>query len=699
MQLTNLRLRTICAVVLVVCGACAGEGGTAFGEGLRLAGGVDAMAKALALDGHMLYAGGGELRIYDISVPDAPVLLGRVGGMGALRQIVASKGFVYATAREYGLWIIDVTDPRAPRIRSRFDCCELATGVDIAGDVCFVGQRQNGVEFVDVSNKDAPRHIAMRKTGESQSVFYTDGLLYSGEWGVGHVTVFDAHDMRAIREIARVETWGYGDGIFAADGFLYAATGHHALHHKVKSSYVTEEMRTYGMTNPGAGMGHGLDVFDVRDPAHPKRLGRVDYPPLYTRGNDMWTPRLSGDRATVFAAQTYNGVYAVDVADKTAPKILGHWNVPNRKNPKLPGACVGSVAVGDGVVYAAVEGEGYYAVRTPRAKRWTDEKGRLPKNVSHREAYPTDESVWHVWKPHDVGQVRAVARRNDVVYAACGDAGLYALRLRPEGGFGELAKLPGHDRTFDVSVCGDLLYTADGLDGVNVSEIAGETTLRSVARLNPLAPGKTLALTVTAVAGGWLFASDRRGYDLYDVRKLPVFRHLLHAGNCPGWDKYLADAPSDGRYICYNNAHQNVTWFDLGATPDPKPGAVTSPKNRLNLTCGVCAFRDGLTLATNPGGYRILQPNEGDAADGSPWMFTPLPKGKDVCRAGIPRSDGTNVVLTCRISRKVSLFDFTDARRPVPKGSWSLSGNPDLAIFYHGRPIVPCGYQGLVMLK
>lgn len=108
----------------------------------------------------------------------------------------------YVATRESGFWIVDATDPHRPRIRSRFDCCELATGVDVAGNVAFLGQRQNGVEFIDVSDPDHPAHIAMRKTDESQSVKYRDGYVYSGDWGAGKLTVFDARDMRNIRQVA-----------------------------------------------------------------------------------------------------------------------------------------------------------------------------------------------------------------------------------------------------------------------------------------------------------------------------------------------------------------------------------------------------------------------------------------------------------------------------------------------------------------
>ena len=172
-------------------------------------------AMALAIEEDRLYAGcGGSLVVYDISRPLSPQRLGSVGGFGEVRQIAVQRGFAYVACRESGLWIVDASDPAAPRIRSRFDCCELATGVDVAGDVCFLGQRQNGVEFIDIRNPDRPEHIAMRKTDESQSVKYRDGYLYSGDWGTGRVTVFDCRDLRQIRQIAHEPLWGYGDGVW-----------------------------------------------------------------------------------------------------------------------------------------------------------------------------------------------------------------------------------------------------------------------------------------------------------------------------------------------------------------------------------------------------------------------------------------------------------------------------------------------------
>jgi len=673
-----------------------------FGEAFRVEG-IGDKAMSLCIEGDRLYAGAGScVSVYDVSKPLAPRKLGEVDGLGGVRQIAVQKGMAYVSTREYGLWIVDATRPQAPRVRSRFDCCELATGVDVAGDVCFLGQRQNGVEFIDVSDPDHPRHIAMRKTDESQSIVYRDGWLYSGDWGSGYVTVFDAHDMTSIRQTDHVELYGYGDGVWLQGNYLYAATGHHAKHRKVSGGVMTEEMKRFGGPSDGGGMGHGLDIFDVTDPARPKRVGRADYPPFYARGLDMWTPRTSGN--LLFAAQTHNGVFAVDISDKTRPRTLDRWVSPNPKRPEWPSDCVGSVAVADGVVYAAVNGAGVFAIPCPRAKAEPFDRGAPPKNASYREPYAVDASAWHVWKPRDVGQARSVAVRGDVVYAACGDAGLYALQILPNnGGLKELAKLPGHDKVFDVKVEGNRLYTAEGHDGFGVYELDSEVAFKEVARLPKISGEKDLALYVQPAVPGWLFCSDRRGIELYDVRALPTFKHVLHSGSCPGWDKYLSDASPDGRFFAFNNAHASVKWFDLAAVPAPRQ-TVETLVNRLSLSSGICHFRDGLSIASARGSYVLLQPGEGDPADGSPWKFLKLPvafpgEGRGDAINGIPRSDGQRVVFTSRIERRAALYDFTDAERPALLNAWKLSGNPDIADFHAGKVVIPCGYAGVLLQK
>lgn len=661
-------------------------------------------AMALAIEGDRLYAGcGGDLVVYDISTPLTPQMLGRVGGFGAVRQIAVQRCFAYVACRESGLWIVDASDAAAPRIRSRFDCCELATGVDVAGDVCFLGQRQNGVEFIDIRNPDRPEHIAMRKTDESQSVKYRDGYLYSGDWGTGRVTVFDCRDLRQIRQVAYEPLWGYGDGVWLKNDRLYCETGHHAKNRDLATlsfaPIVTEEMRRFGREAPGGGCGHGLDIFDVRDPAHPVRLGRADFPPLFTRGNDMWTPRTTAGSDMVYCCATHNGIFAVDCSDAAKPKVVDRWTRPDAQRPDLPSVCVGSIAVGDGCLYAALKPGGVVVISAAQAKRETFDLGRLPVGADYREAYPTDETEFLVYLPERRGQARAVAVKDDLIYAACGDAGLHVLRLTEDGVLAKVGELTSASTVYDVQVDGSRLYTAEGRRGWAVYAVEGPARFRELRRLTKLDARAEPALCIWKPSADWVAVSTRRGPVQFFREETfgTGARAQASVGGCPGWDKYLMDRALNGK-IAYNVAHKNICWIDLVVSGGP---CVTksNPKNVLGLCDGICRFSDDLALATRGNAYFFMPPGVCDPPTGEVrWPVKPFPvKGV----RGIPRTspDGRRVLLTCRIDRHATLLDFSAKDAPKVLKHWNLSGNPDIGAFCRGRAVIPCGYQGVLIEK
>ena len=691
-------------LALSICSSLCGRAlaGEVFGTPVKLDG-CGEMAMALSLEGDILYAGCGQrIVVYSVKNPLKPRKLGMVSGFGGVRQIASQNGMAYVATRESGFWIVDATNPAKPRIRSRFDCCELATGVDVAGNVAFLGQRQNGVEFIDVSDPDHPAHIAMRKTDESQSVKYRDGYVYSGDWGTGRLTVFDARDMKNIRQVAYVPLWGYGDGVWMKGNYLYAATGHHAKNRDYSTlTYKpvdTPEIRKFGKLDAGSGCGHGLDVFDISNPADPQRVGRVDYPPFYARGLDMWTPRTSANSDVVFAAQTHNGIFAVDCSDPAKPKVLDRWVFPVEGKTHWPSCCIGSIAVGDGCVYVAGQGCGVLAIPARFAAKETFRQGTAPINHDYREPYPTDDAAFHVWHPARPGQARGVALKDDLVYAACGDAGLHVLKIRSEGGFQKIGELVGRERVFDVQVEGNRLYTAEGREGWAIYEMdAAGTSFREISRRKWIDDKKDPAIWVWKPKPGLVALSTRRnGAWLYADDNIQAERPLGTVSGCPGWDKYLMDqAIGGGRWLAFNSANSYLRWFDLNTPPPYK--VISTEHNRIYLSNGICRFSDDLALATCGDNYLFLKPGECDPADGAKWTTKKFP-GKRM--NGIPRvSPEGLVVLTCRIRRTIGLWDFANPEKPKFLNQWTVSGNPDIAAFYKGKIIVPCGHQGVLMQK
>ena len=650
--------------------------GGVFGKAVKIEG-IVPNAMALCIEGKILYAGSSHyLYTVDISEPMNPKVLGKIGGLGNVRQIAVQGGIVCVAARESGLWIVDARNPKSPKVLSRYDCIELATGIDVAGDVAFLGQRNNGVEFIDISDPANPEHIRIVKTPESQSVKYRDGYLFSGEWHSGEVTIFDARDMADIKVVSKPQMDGYGDGIDLCGNLLFASTGHHS-----KSLGKTKEDRF--------GLGHGLEIFDISDISNPKKLSSVKFPKFYRIGNDYWTPRCSGN--VVFAADTYNGLYAIDISDIKSPSIAGRITVPpaDGESPSVP---ISSIAVGDGVVYFSALKGGVFAVESKSAMAPAEKKGILPKNVAFRAEYPSDNKKFFSWKPDRSVQVRAVAVDGDYAYAACGSEGIVTLKLS-NSGFKKIAqtKMPFAG---DLKVKNGRLYAAEGMEGLAVYDIKSPGNFSEIGRLKSLSAASSLVLWVWVPKGNFIAATDRQsGIFFIDARDLKNMKVAFKKGGCPGWNKYFSGDVVGGKYAGMSYANSRFEWFDLSGEK-PKP-ANASYKNNPGVSNGCCVFKDKVLWTNRAGEAVLLEANCPENSDGSQWKGVKV-GGEKV--AALPAWDGKDTVaFTHRINRDVWLADFSDEKSPKLIWKEKISGNPYTPDFWNGRILIPAGYEGLLM--
>ena len=665
--------------LVVMMGAEAGVLGVA-----RRVSEVDDYAMAVCTEGNRLYAAAGKsLFAFDITKPLEPSFLGEVSGFDNRRQIVAKNGFVYVVSRETGMRIVDARDPKNMRIRSRFDSVEFATGIDVVGNVAFLSERINGVECVDVSDPDHPAHICIRKTGESQSCRYRDGWLYSGEWGGGTVTVFDAHDMKNFHEVGSLNLHGFGDGVEIDGDYLYCSTGHDAKHGPLKG----EEAE---------GRGRGMDIFSIKDPAKPTWVSRVDFPRFKPRNEDFWTPRVSCGLA--FCCDSHNGLFVVDVKDPAKPVVVDRFCVP-QKGRDWPSGAISSLAIGEGCVYVTSFPGGLHVIPVEGLRPAARPQGTPPVNADYREPYPTDDAKFHVWKPARPGQARTVCVTNDLVYAACGDAGLHVLRIKPEGGFERIGGLPEGRYAYDCAFVDDKFVVAEGLAGFAVYELEGTTGFREVARRGQIGDASSVAYWVWPAGGRKLILTGRcDGYRFFDLDNLsaaePVFR--TH-GTCQ-WDKYVCDRAIDG-VLPLLVPYQGMRWLDVGGAKPKMIEFQRGGHDDVGSQCnGVCAFGADKFLYTVGAGYTLA------GTDRKFGPVRPLPTVPGITKGegyfgGIPRSDGRWVVLTGRSTRRIAVFDFADPDRPVLSRSYRVSGNPDLAAFHKGRVVVPCGHQGVLLEK
>jgi len=130
----------------------------------------------LEVDGDQVYAAGGDagLTILDVSNPDAPVVRSRYQHAGpraaaavGVTTIGAQRIAVVTDAQWAGtVQVVDVTDERAPHELASWQTRApiAAGGVVAAGSRAFIADDQDGVRVLDLANPGAPQSVGWLHT-------------------------------------------------------------------------------------------------------------------------------------------------------------------------------------------------------------------------------------------------------------------------------------------------------------------------------------------------------------------------------------------------------------------------------------------------------------------------------------------------------------------------------------------------------
>ena len=657
--------------ITVVAGLCAGtcadvpfRTGKVFGQAVKVTAGAAGSGRCVNIEGDLLYVGGKEtLSIYNLSDdPLRPKLLGETRGLASARQIALQDGMAYVSARANGIWIVNCRNPTKPFIAGHYPSTANCTGIDVAGDVCFVGGSKSGLEFIDVSRPQNPQLIqcVKKEPVESQSVVYRDGLLFSGEWGGKCATIWDARDMKSLKRLACCPLKSNGDGVWVDGKWLYASTG-----------FSKEDK----MPNAKAHSGQmGLEIYDVTNPRAPKKVSRVDFEYCKPCTYDMWLVRVAGGMA--FCTATGGGLYTVDVSDKSAPKVVDRWVPENRHQ-------VMSVAVGDGAVYVTMAGSGTWAIEAKGAQRAVVERSQPPVNANLRTPRPEAPKGFHRWLPSDTSlsaNVTGLAVTGDVCYAAAGTAGLFVLELS-ESGIAEKRRIPLAE-CMDAAIAGDRLFVAAGREGWIVLEIGQAGELKEIARVP-----SAVARDVYAYGDGKRWATFNT--TVYDISNLAKPKLLANMVNQSRYNKFLSPDLIGGRWVAGNSALKYFSWLELVAQQRDPPVKVRKMEGYVSKMGGMCAFGEKAFLADN-GGWAIVEPGGQDVP-----QIRPFPGKKRV--TGLPRGNGGKLVAVSGGDRTASIWDFSDVENPRLIRWFALPCATDAASFWRDTLVIPARLQGVLV--
>lgn len=650
------------------------------------------------------------LTVFDLADPKNPRRLGHVGGMGNVRQLRISGKTAFLSSRQCGLWAVDISEDANPVIISNFDGVEMATGLDVAGDVAFLGHRVYGIQCVDVSDPSKMKHLSSLRTDESQSVYYRNGLLMSGDWAGGEVTVIDVSDLLAPKAISRIVLDGYGDGMCMKGDILFASTGQH------KKSGPQEQRH---------GAGHGLDIFDVSNPEKPVRLSRVEFPSIYFGPCDYWTPRVSGNYC--FASDTVNGLFLLDVSDLKNPKITGNLVLPKRdpENPKIAvpykqitdpeipqGDPVSSIAVGDGVLYISGNFTGLYIAELPGiAKPEPRDMGKLTQLPG--KPFDHSEKGFISSGAQLSNPTRAVALNGDIAYAANVWEGVKIYRLT-EGKIDQIgcAKIP---YAADIKRSGDRLYVAEGQNGIGVYKIVSDTELKEISRLKKLDDQLNFAQFVWAFDGHDVIAASNGStvVSFIDFSDLTAPRIIFRQhGRSLVYNNYGGQSLVRNKYFGFSRTFGGIQIFEIAAGSAKLVWEDAFPM--CSQTGTLAAFGDEF-LVMRCGGYAFVDPEKPVAVrdlirhpfPGSAGLPDDIPDDSAISRAMFPKSEfegqvnadesARRVAIANRMFKNIRVYDFSDRSNPRLLKSTALNANPNVPTFWKGFVVLPGGYSGLLL--
>ena len=167
------------------------------GQGIDLLGQLGGAVSALELSGNLAWIGEGSgLVAIDISNPNAPTALGRIGLPCMLNDIAISGTTAYVANDEAGIQVVNLSNTAAPAIRSFFDTPGNAKAITLLGGRAYVADGTGGLQILDLSNPSAlTRTGAVDTPGDAAGVAVvtrSDGvyaLIADGDNGMQVVNV------------------------------------------------------------------------------------------------------------------------------------------------------------------------------------------------------------------------------------------------------------------------------------------------------------------------------------------------------------------------------------------------------------------------------------------------------------------------------------------------------------------------------
>ena len=419
------------------------------------------------------------------------------GAWTEIRGICAVGDKAYCSF-EYGLMVVDISDPTAPHIRAQtLIPAGTAQQVCVSGQHAYVTRGDAGLSILDLSDPDTSVLVAqVTVPGWSYAVAVADSLLWLG----GSDTVLRAYNVATPTSPTLVSSYPCPDWIMeivVLDTLVFAACDDSGLY--IFDAANPSAPVLIGRFNANAGLtalavhdgfaflGHyrGMTVVDVRNPTTPVTLDSLNI--------FGYKPGITAQSSTVYLA-TGSGLRVVDVADPTDITLSATYDV---------GSAVTDVALADTLAYLAIFNYSLEVINVT-----------VP-------ASPT--FVSHIKQANRIGDV---AVSGSTAYVAAYTDGLWAMDLSVAPGFSRRSQW-GASRQINWVRIYDTLAYVGGNDSLYILSIANPDSPYMVGAL----PGSTGHVTVVDTLA--FVCAGSSGLRIFDISD-PTTPLFLGSYDTPG---------------------------------------------------------------------------------------------------------------------------------------------------------------------
>lgn len=163
-----------------------------------------------------------ELRIFDVSAPADPVLLGDCDlGRGFVDAIFLSGDYAYIASEREGLVIANISDPYNPVVVGNYWAGYGYYRVGVSAGHAYLPKGNIGLEIVDVSDPSGPSFVSIYDTdGSATDVGVLDDFAYIAD-GPSGLQIIDVTDPANPVFAAGFETLESANEIFLTGGYIF----------------------------------------------------------------------------------------------------------------------------------------------------------------------------------------------------------------------------------------------------------------------------------------------------------------------------------------------------------------------------------------------------------------------------------------------------------------------------------------------